>query len=501
MRIVSTYALGLMLWSVLAIAQTTIDLRTQSKSVDFSQASATKPYKTGTSLPATCEVGEAFFDLSEVAGSNLHLCTATDTWSKVSGGGIAGPAGSAQFGVAVFSDTTGSVLAEGTGCTITTVGGKGVLTCDGGLEAGDGSYQGGLITKETEANGGTFEWAIFGPADQAGDRCIVFPDQQPAAGQVLAADATLTDVVLLGKTFTGCRVMQWTTASGGGPVTDDTVLVGNGTSSAATTIPACAGSNSKLLYAQTTNTFSCATDQIGSGSSIDCLDPANSCVWDDFYAGATGTSTIGALGWRETGSTFAYQAGEDGAPGIAQIGTTTALDNTSALVLNAGSSNEPMLAMDTKTFTLQMRFRTSRTTEIGAHVGIKDDVTFGVNGDGFFLSFDTAVPETNYQYVVCNGTCYTADSGAALSPAWRRVKISNDGGSVATFSLYDETGTLIAGSTKTFCAAASGCDVNSVVFPTGATMLHTFTVVNRGSTTAATLDADYFSFQMTGLSR
>jgi len=177
------------------------------------------------------------------------------------------------------------------------------------------------------------------------------------------------------------------------------------------------------------------------------------------------------------------------------------LDDETSLVLDANSSSEPLLALDTKVFTLQMRFRTVRTTEIGAQVGIKDDIFFGANGDGFFLSFDTSVPDTTYQYVICNGTCYTADSGASLSTAWRRVKISNDGGSVATFSLYDETGTLIAGSTKTFCAAASGCDVNSVVFPTGATMQHAFIVVNRGSTTAATLDAEYFSFQMTGLSR
>ena len=268
------------------------------------------------------------------------------------------------------------------------------------------------------------------------------------------------------------------------------------------TLPSCSGTTTdKLLYNSATNTFSCGTDQAGSGASIDCYDPANSCLVEDFYAGATGTSTIGALGWRETGSTFAYQAGEDGAPGIAQIGTTTALDDGTSLVLDAGSSNEPLLALDTKTFTLQMRFRTVRTTEIGAQIGIKDDIFFGTNGDGFFLSFDTSVPDAAYQYVICNGTCYSTSSGAALTTAWRRVKIANNGGTVATFSLYDETGTLIAGSTKTFCTAASGCDVNSVVFPTGATMQHAFIVVNRGSTTAATLDADYFSFQMTGLSR
>jgi hypothetical protein len=40
---------------------TQVDLRTQSKSVDFSGANTTKPFKAGTVLPATCSVGEAFF--------------------------------------------------------------------------------------------------------------------------------------------------------------------------------------------------------------------------------------------------------------------------------------------------------------------------------------------------------------------------------------------------------------------------------------------------------
>lgn len=61
-------------------AQTRIDLRTQTKRVDFSGV-PTKPFRTGTTLPATCSVGEAFFKVDALAGQNFYGCTATNEWT------------------------------------------------------------------------------------------------------------------------------------------------------------------------------------------------------------------------------------------------------------------------------------------------------------------------------------------------------------------------------------------------------------------------------------
>ncbi len=72
------------------IAQTQIDLRTQTKSVDFSGAQMTKPFRTGTSLPATCTVAEVFFNNSAPAGQNLYGCTAANTWTLLSANSVAG---------------------------------------------------------------------------------------------------------------------------------------------------------------------------------------------------------------------------------------------------------------------------------------------------------------------------------------------------------------------------------------------------------------------------
>src|SRR5271165_3658588 len=83
--IAGVLASGVGLWS-----QTQVDLRTQSREVDFSAAQSTKPAKTGPSLPVACGVGEAFFLTTAQPGSNWFLCTATNIWSLQGGGGGSG---------------------------------------------------------------------------------------------------------------------------------------------------------------------------------------------------------------------------------------------------------------------------------------------------------------------------------------------------------------------------------------------------------------------------
>jgi len=87
----SAWGLCLALGVPQVYAQTQVDLRTQSKSVDFAGAASTRPFKTGPSLPPTCEVGELFFRTGVAAGSNLYGCTSANQWSlEASGGGGGG---------------------------------------------------------------------------------------------------------------------------------------------------------------------------------------------------------------------------------------------------------------------------------------------------------------------------------------------------------------------------------------------------------------------------
>jgi hypothetical protein len=99
--------------------QTKIDLATQSKHVDFSAASTTKPAKVSTAIPAVCSTGEIFFDTNAPAGQNLYGCTATNTWSQLGGSG-AGAGMASQLLDFNVNNTSGTVQTLGALCSGTT---------------------------------------------------------------------------------------------------------------------------------------------------------------------------------------------------------------------------------------------------------------------------------------------------------------------------------------------------------------------------------------------
>jgi hypothetical protein len=71
--------------AAVALGQTQVDLKTQSKSIDFSAAPATRPLQTGAVLPASCTVGQMFFNTSASSGQNLYGCVGTNLWLPETG--------------------------------------------------------------------------------------------------------------------------------------------------------------------------------------------------------------------------------------------------------------------------------------------------------------------------------------------------------------------------------------------------------------------------------
>jgi hypothetical protein len=105
-----------MLVTITAWGQTQVDLQSQAKHVDFTNASATSPVKTGTALPAACTVGALFFLSNAASGANLYGCTASNVWTVQSSGGGSG---------AVTVDADGVLVgAQG---TLNFVSGSGIL--------------------------------------------------------------------------------------------------------------------------------------------------------------------------------------------------------------------------------------------------------------------------------------------------------------------------------------------------------------------------------------
>jgi hypothetical protein len=92
-----------------------VDLKAQSKNVDFTSAAATSPFKSGTALPAVCSVGAMFYLTNATAGSNLYGCTATNAWTRESGG--AAIQGASQLSDLAASLTARNTLTIGVNCS------------------------------------------------------------------------------------------------------------------------------------------------------------------------------------------------------------------------------------------------------------------------------------------------------------------------------------------------------------------------------------------------
>ncbi|HTB16555.1 MAG TPA: hypothetical protein VK708_00505, partial [Bryobacteraceae bacterium] len=97
---------------------TQLDLRLQSRDVDFSAASATKPFKSGTGLPSSCGQGEMYYRLDASAGMNVYGCTASNSWTLEQGPPAASMA--SQLGDFSVTATSTTTLAIGAGCSTST---------------------------------------------------------------------------------------------------------------------------------------------------------------------------------------------------------------------------------------------------------------------------------------------------------------------------------------------------------------------------------------------
>ena len=92
---------------------TAIDLHTQSRNVDFSDADSTRPFKSGTGLPSNCAVGEIFYKTDAPAGANVYGCVAANAWA-LEGGGLAMLG---QAGDLLVVRTNATTLTIGAGCS------------------------------------------------------------------------------------------------------------------------------------------------------------------------------------------------------------------------------------------------------------------------------------------------------------------------------------------------------------------------------------------------
>lgn len=168
-------------------AQTAINLRTQSRAVDFSTADSTKPFKTATSFPPTCTVGEALLRTDAVPGQNLYTCTATNVWTLQGGVGFTPPldvtlggTGATGFTNRAIVVGAGTALSSG-GCTI---GSDAGLSCGGDITSGTASSNPGEAVLYDNRGMNFYSW--LSPGVISNSVRYRFPAIPPAAGQVMS---------------------------------------------------------------------------------------------------------------------------------------------------------------------------------------------------------------------------------------------------------------------------------------------------------------------------
>lgn len=106
---------------------TRVNLSAQAKSANLSNIGPTEPMQTGSSLPASCSVGQMFFLTTAAPGANIYACTATNIWSVIAGSGGGGG--------------TGGTLTPGTGIVITQSGSNATIAADTAVMATQSSVQ------------------------------------------------------------------------------------------------------------------------------------------------------------------------------------------------------------------------------------------------------------------------------------------------------------------------------------------------------------------------
>jgi hypothetical protein len=89
---------------------TSVDLRGQGRNPDFSNFIFTRPMSVGAVLPASCQLGQFYFNSAAPAGANLYACTAPNVWT-LEGASVAS-SGSGAMMAAQLGDFA-AVLANG----------------------------------------------------------------------------------------------------------------------------------------------------------------------------------------------------------------------------------------------------------------------------------------------------------------------------------------------------------------------------------------------------
>ncbi len=289
---------GLLVESLSAIhlaAQTRVDLRTQSKSVDFSGAASTKPSQAGAVLPATCAVGQTFLNTAAQPGQNWYICTAVNTWS------VQGANGLANYAMPFTSATTVTVP----GST------HQLVTAKLFVEVYDTETPAVLVEpNQVQINPTTYDVTVSFASAQSGTLVLSAAGGGGGSGSpVTSVFGRIGAVAPQAGDYTAAQVTNAAQTNAGNAFTGGT----QDFSAAAHTLPAKVGTSANVPASCTTGEMYFATDAAAGQNWYYCTAPN---TWTPQAAGGTGTGLAD--------------------PGSNGIVARTGAGNSSARILTAG---------------------------------------------------------------------------------------------------------------------------------------------------------------------
>jgi len=485
---VFTWALVTGTAAVSLMGQTQVDLQTQSKNVDFSNAISTKPAKVGTLLPAVCASGEVFFLSNAPPGQNLYGCTSTNTWTQQSSGAGSGTVTHATGSLNSASIMTGNGSADSrTPCTGCTLDGSGNEVLTGSLTTSAGSTTAGTVSLLNGAELGAFttnSFSLEAPASIPSSYRWKLPAAD-AAG-LLASDGAGTPGTLSVKTVQGS----------GATILSAGAIAGIGT-------PLCTDASGAA------STAGCSA---GSGAVSTPLDFTMIQFVEEFYA-SNSTQIIGNFPFAfynifGTGSSFSGTIlSPVGHPGVVQIKTSTATgDATGIRISDPNNGPDNIFHLGTSgdftawEFNIIFRSDTNSVAASGFFAGFAEAAAgaYGYSAtDGIAVFYDTAShvctsgtsSTTNVVYMVRSAgsdTCVDSTVPVAAN-TWYRLRIASTTLGQVIFQLATNGG------------AYSAAQTLSTNVPTAA-LNPTFQVITRQAG-AHTLDIDRWAVNASGVAR
>lgn len=438
--------------------QTAVDLRTQSRNVDFSGASSTKPFKSGNTLPAGCQLGETFFKTDAPSGRNLYGCTAGGEWTLLGAGEYTAGTGILIAGQQISTeDAVTPMYYTGQGAPS--------LECRTGRD-----FYIDRLSMNLYFCGSDNTWQWVANADHT------HTASQISEGQVgLQRGGTGSDLSQTGGAGQYLKQSSAGAAISVGPIqaadlpshahaandiASGVLSLGRGgTNNSVWTAGRCVQVSADGTRLESASA-ACAT------SVFDALDETTLYIREEFPNRSTAGNQVGTHGWVPTCSsgTFGYFTTNVGdyLRGGVSLATGSTSGNSCRINIGSGGTGASWLGrLSTRAgWAGLFRFRLLSTTNVFGVVGFVASAQAPTGTERqIALQYSTPQGDTNFMFVTCDsaGNCTRQSSGVSADTGWHTLRVWSETAGEIKFSLD-------GGAAVSISANVSGAAMDPVFF-------------------------------------